>query len=80
MNQSAPRVAALVAAPLFVVAATGLVLLPRGGDGPPPPTPDGPLVVILAPADRATLELEPLVVRARLEDPDGITAVGAARR
>ena len=70
--RNAPRVVALVAAPLLVVGATAMVMLPRHEAGPAPVSPDGPRVTILAPPQGAVLELQPVQVQAKAEDPDGI--------
>ena len=70
--RNAPRVVALVAAPLLVVGATAMVMVARHEVGPAPVSPDGPRVTLLAPQQGAVLELQPVQVQAKAEDPDGI--------
>lgn len=70
--RNAPRVVALVAAPLLVVGATAGVMLARQEAGAPPVSPDGPKVTIQAPQQGAVLGLSQVVVLARAADPDGI--------
>lgn len=70
--RNAPRVVALVAAPLLVVGATAGVMLARQEAGAPAVSPDGPKVTMLAPQQGAVLGLSQVVVLARAEDPDGI--------
>jgi hypothetical protein len=67
-----PRIAALVAAPLLVVAATGALLASRSEDRTVRASADGPLVAITSPEQGAILDLERIQVVATADDPDGI--------
>ncbi len=72
MPRSAPRVLALVGAPLLVVAATAFVLL-QGGSGSTVITgADGPVVRIVQPIDGSSLTFGPVQVVANVVDRGGI--------
>jgi hypothetical protein len=72
--RNAPRVVALVGAPLLVVAATTIVMLSRKDVGATPVSPDGPKVTILQPSQGAVLGLQSVQVLAQATSAVGVAA------
>ena len=70
---STGRFLTLILAPLFVIGATALVLLPGRGDDKVTIDADGPVVHIEAPASGARYSPGPLTVVSKLTDPDGLS-------
>ena len=70
---STGRFLTLILAPLFVIGATALVLLPGRGNDKVTVDADGPVVHIEAPASGARYSPGPLTVVSKVTDPDGLS-------
>jgi Bacterial Ig domain len=70
---STGRFLTLILAPLFVIGATALVLLPGRGDDKVTVDADGPVVHIEAPASGSRYSPGPLTVVSTVNDPDGLS-------